>query len=76
MFEWKDILSALIKTFWDFISAPFHKDFWVSDFPNAYHPKCFECNLGKESCPACEFRAWGRNPGHVYEDGQWVKCEY
>lgn len=30
----------------------------IDTFPENYHPKCFECNLGKEACPKCEYKRW------------------
>ncbi len=30
----------------------FKKAHWISDFPDCYDPKCFDCNLG--SCEGCE----------------------
>lgn len=36
------------------------KSWWVSDFPDYYHPKCFDCNLGPESCEDCQYCTWGK----------------
>ena len=33
---------------------------WVSEFPDYYHPKCFDCNLGSESCEGCEYCTYGK----------------
>ena len=67
---WLTIKKELLKLRPEFLK----KSYWVSDFPNAYHPECFRCNFGPKSCPDCEFRAWGENPGHVCKDGVWIKC--
>lgn len=62
--------------FFKTIFSIFKKEFWVGSFPNMYHPECFLCKLGNESCSACEFRSWGEKPGHVFENDKWVKVEY
>jgi len=31
---------------------------WVEDFPEHYHPKCFDCNDGPENCEDCEYCTW------------------
>lgn len=66
-------LKMFFKELWNRRPEILKKEYWVSDFPNAYHPECFRCNLGPKSCPSCEFRAWGENPGHICKDGVWVK---
>ena len=30
----------------------------ADDFPEEYHPECFNCNEGPEVCPNCEYRRW------------------
>jgi hypothetical protein len=29
-------------------------------FPDYYHEDCFDCMKGKESCPTCPLRKWGK----------------
>lgn len=47
---------------WSGIDGDNPKGWWAkhvaSDFPECYHPKCFECNLGNESCPTCKYKRW------------------
>jgi hypothetical protein len=50
------------------------KSWWIGEFPDFYHPKCFECNLDKTACPDCQYRAWGETPNATCVDGFWFPC--
>jgi len=56
--SWKDLLIAWLETIWEARPEIFKSSFWVTPFPQEYHPKCFDCHLGPEDCPECEFRQW------------------
>lgn len=50
----------MIQRFWKKIIEVWQNvcDWFIAPFPSHYHPKCFDCNLGPEDCPACEYRTW------------------
>ena len=51
---WWEFTKLFISTLWEIRPEIFKKTWWISDFPDYYHPKCFDCNLGLESCSGCE----------------------
>ena len=52
--SWWEFFKLFVATLWEARPEIFKKTWWVSDFPDCYHPKCFDCNLGAESCPGCK----------------------
>lgn len=65
---WLTLKKELLKLRPEFLK----KSWWVSDFPNAYHPKCFGCNCGPKTCPKCQYRSWGEEPNSVCRSGKWI----
>jgi len=69
------IIKLRFHKLWLIIKPEFlKKSWWIADFPEGYHPKCFGCNFGPKACSKCEFRSWGENPGSIFENGKWIKC--
>jgi len=62
---WWEFLKLFTATMWEARPSIFKKDFWVGEFPDYYHPMCFDCNLGNESCIDCKFRTWGKTCENV-----------
>ncbi len=56
-------LLDVLKLLWGSRPGIFKKEFWVGDFPDKYHPECFRCNLGNESCSSCEYLVWDKKGG-------------
>jgi len=52
---WWEFTKISVSTLWDMRPVIFTKDFWIMEFPDYYHPKCFDCNLGIEDCPECKY---------------------
>ncbi len=71
-FTWPELLRMLAETIWESRPGIFKKEFWVSDFPDYYHPKCFKCNFDQASCIDCGYRAWGQSPNAKCVDGEWT----
>ena len=52
---WWEFTKLLISTLWEARPEIFKKTWWISDFPDYYHPMCFDCNRGEESCSLCNY---------------------
>ncbi len=64
----------LLKYYYKMKPEFLKKSWWIGEFPESYHPKCFECNLDKTACPDCQYRAWGEKPNAMCTDGFWFPC--
>jgi len=49
----RTLFKIWLLSIWDTRAEFLKKSYWVTDFPDYYDAKCFDCNL--RSCEGCEY---------------------